>query len=57
MGDVGQGLSLCCAEMSGYQWLAHLPLVLEVQGLIPLAARKISVSEHAFLSVICRNDT
>ena len=35
--------------------LAHLPLVLEVPGLI--AARKISESEHAFSSVICRVDT
>ena len=33
------------------QWLAHMPLVLEVhprQG-------KVSVSQHAFLSVICRD--
>ena len=39
------------------QWLAHLPLVLEVLGSIPLAVRKISLSEHTFLSVICRDDT
>ena len=36
------------------QWLAHLPLVLHVE--VPLASRKISVSEHAFLSVICMDD-
>ena len=31
--------------------LAHLPLVLEVLGSILLAARKSSVSEHAFLKL------
>ena len=33
----------------------NLPLVLEVPGSLP--ARKISVSAHAFSSVICRDDT
>ena len=32
------------------QWLAHLPLVLEVPG------SKILVSQHTFSSVICRDD-
>ena len=40
----------------GCSVVRHLPLVLEVPGSIPLAARKISVSEHAFSSVICRDD-
>ena len=39
------------------QWLAHLPLVLEFQGLNPLAARNISLSDHAFTSVIGRDST
>ena len=37
----------------GSSVVRHLPLVLEVPGSI----RKISVSEHAFPSVICRDDT
>ena len=39
------------------QRLAHLPLVLEVQTSIPCVAREISVSQHAFPSVIFRDDT
>ena len=39
------------------QWLAHLPLVLEVPGSIPARGEEISESEHAFSSVICRDDT
>ena len=36
----------------------HLPLVLEVTGSIPACGeRKLSVSEHAFSDVICRDDT
>ena len=38
-------------------WIVHSPLVLEVPGSIPVAERKISVSEHAFPTVICRDDT
>ena len=39
------------------QWIVHSPLVLEVPGSIPVAERKISVPEHAFPIVICRDDT
>ena len=39
------------------QWLAQLPLVPEVQGSIPACGEKNSVPEHAFSSVICRDDT
>ena len=39
------------------QWLAHLPLVLEVPGLIPARGEENLESEHAFSSVICRDDT
>ena len=34
----------------------HLPLVLEVPGSIPARGEKKLVSEHAFSSVICRDD-
>ena len=35
----------------------HLPLVLEVSGSIPARGEENLVSEHAFPSVICRDDT
>ena len=40
----------------GSSVVRHLPLVLEVPGSIHPWVRKISVSEHAFSSVICRYD-
>ena len=40
------------------QWLAHLPLVLDVPGSISAGCEEyIGVSEHALPSVICRSDT
>ena len=41
----------------GALWLAHLPLVLEVPGSIPARGEENSESEHAFSSVIYRDDT
>ena len=38
------------------QLLVHWPLVLEVPGLIPTAGEENSVSEHASLGVICRDN-
>ena len=46
----------CIKKGSKFSVVRHLPLVLEVPGSIPLAARKFLVSEHAFSSVICRDD-
>ena len=44
------------AGKRGSSVVRHLPLVLEVPGSIPARGEKISVSEHAFSSVICRDD-
>ena len=38
------------------QWLAHLPLVLEVPGSIPAWVEENFESKHAFSSVICRDE-
>ena len=41
----------------GISVVRHLPQGLEVPGLIPARDEEISVSEHAFWCVICRDDT
>ena len=58
MGLVGGQSIPCHFESVVAQWLAHLPLVLEVRGSIPgpdSQQGKVMVSEHTSLSVICRD--
>ena len=42
---------------SSYAVVRHLPLVLEVPGSIPARGEENFGDEHAFPSVICRDDT
>ena len=55
--DLSESFDKVTPSSRGSSVVRHLPLVLEVRGSIPLAVRKISVSEHAFSSVICRDVT